>query len=298
MEVQNSLRTLGSNNSRIIGNGESGGFELYSRIDEYCVLDFGDATGIGSDLSISLPQSVSKIDINITSTGMSRTWNNIPRSNTYTATELTGTTETLKLNGISGSNYCNAMMYGEVVIKKSGTTVFDGKPCVYGSEVGMYDLVSDTFIAGQGKPFLALNKYGYVMMGGEMTESIAIGDDEVVRMYLGDELIYLAASAPTPPTPTPTSGWVTLTSSLSTSLPITKIRCSAATEYGNWAFSPISGQTLWIGNGANSIEDINDAAHGYPWDNRFYCNDPYNEGFMWVFDNGNADVLVYGRKNP
>lgn len=292
MAIQNNLREQGSSNDRIIGNGESGGLELYSRLDEYCVLNFGDQTGIGSDYSMLLPQSLSKIDIKINSTAMTRTWNNIPRTNTYNATELTGTTNNLMLNGDSGST-CNAMRYGEIIIRKSGVVVFDGKPCVYGSQVGLYDIVNDEFIPSQGKSFLAVDKYG-VIMGGEEPEAIIIGEDEVVRIYIGDILVYMVVNEqPTPPAPEP-SGWTVLTSSLSTSLPISKIRMSAPSEaYGNFCFSLVSGQTLWFGQEQNDCENINTAERGWPWENRIYCNDPNNDYCAWVLDNGDINGVSY-----
>ena len=288
--LKGGLREQGSSNARIIGNGESGGIDLVARLDLYCQLDFGDATGIGSDLSMMLRNTKQKFTIN--STGITREYVNITQTTSYNATDLVGTTKNLMLNGDSGST-CNAMMYGEVIIRKNGVVVFDGKPCVYGSQVGLYDFVNDEFIAGQGKSFLAIDKYG-VVLGGDAPKTISIGDDNVERIYIGDVLVYMVVNEqPTPPAPEP-SGWTVLTSSLSTSLPISKIRCSEPTAgYGNWCFSPISGQTLFIGQEQNDCETINDAAHGYPWNNRFYCNDPNSEFFMWVFDNDNPTELPY-----
>lgn len=284
--LKGGLREQGSSNARIIGNGESGGIDLIARLDLYCQLDFGDATGIGSDLSMMLRNTKQKFTIN--STGITREYVNITQTTSYNATELTGTTNNLMLNGDSAST-CNAVMYGEVIIRKNGVVVFDGKPCVYGSQVGLYDFANDEFIAGQGKSFLAIDKYG-VVLGGDAPKTISIGDDNVERIYIGDILVYMVAKEQ-PVTP---SGWTVLTSSLSTSLPISKIRCSEPTAgYGNWCFSPVSGQTLFIGQSQNDCENINDAAHGYPWNNRFYCNDPNSEWFMWVFDSDNPTELPY-----
>lgn len=202
--LKGGLREQGSSNARIIGNGESGGIDLIARLDLYCQLDFGDATSIGSDLSMMLRNTKQKFTIN--STGITREYVNITQTTSYNATELTGTTNNLMLNGDSGST-CNAMMYGEVIIRKNGVVVFDGKPCVYGSQVGLYDFVNDEFIAGQGKSFLAIDKYG-VVLGGDAPETIIIGEDEVVRIYIGETLVYMMASAqPTPPAPSVTE-WV------------------------------------------------------------------------------------------
>lgn len=285
--LKGGLREQGSSNARIIGNGEQGGIDLIARLDFYCQLDFGDATGIGSDLSMMLRNTKQKFTIN--STGITREYVNITQTTSYNATELTGTTNNLMLNGDSGST-CNAMMYGEVIIRKNGVVVFDGKPCVYGSQVGLYDFVNDEFIAGQGKSFLAIDKYG-VVLGGDAPKTITIGDDNVERIYIGDVLVYMVANEQPAPA---LSGWTVLTSSLSTSLPISKIRMSApSAAYGNFCFSPVSGQTLFIGQEQNDCETINDEAHGYPWENRIYCNDPNNDYCAWVFDNGDINGVNY-----
>ena len=284
--LKGGLRAQGSSNARIIGNGEQGGIDLVARLDLYCQLDFGDATGIGSDLSMMLRNTKQKFTIN--STGITREYVNITQTTSYNATDLVGTTKNLMLNGDSAST-CNAMMYGEVIIRKNGVVVFDGKPCVYGSQVGLYDFVNDEFIAGQGKSFLAIDKYG-VVLGGDAPKTISIGDDNVERIYIGDVLVYMVAKEQ-PVTP---SGWTVLTSSLSTSLPISKIRMSAPSEaYGNFCFSPVSGQTLFVGQEQNDCETINDEAHGYPWENRIYCNDPNNDYCAWVFDNGDINGVSY-----
>ena len=186
-----SCRLMGSSNARIIGNEDNGGLLLYSKLKDYAVANFGNKTDFGDDYSMAIYDS--KMTFKMSQTGITRDYYDEypPRVSEWaTVTAFTGTSTTLKING-NGTEIGNAMRYGSVVVRDNGNVVFDGKPCIYGSKVGLYDFVSNSFIAGQGKPFFAINKFGYVVLGDEIPESFSIGDATVEKIYLGDELIYL-----------------------------------------------------------------------------------------------------------
>ena len=129
----------------------------------------------------------------MSNTGLTMVFGDTTRVSAITMTTFTGTNETIKI----GSEYCYAT-FGRCTIRKSGNIVADLFPCLLGNEVGYYDSVNQTFLgnSGSGMSFTAYDVYGNIVCGEDEVESLKLGSENVVIMYLGENPIYASYEPP------------------------------------------------------------------------------------------------------